>query len=282
MEAYVHVRRPSESPEEHAKRKNYLYSMIYDALGWSLSYQNRSDEAVEAFKTALDLDSRNRMAWYHYGVTMENVGDLGTAESLYIRSLSIPALGETPAETALQAVYKAKNGSLEGYRDYRVALARSHSDRRREEILGDRLEPRKNAPPFSLATIQGDTVSLARTRGKVVVINFWGIWCSWCIRELPEYQLLYEKYDEDENVLILSINNDKDSQDVTDWLRDRGFTFTTLLDDGYVRSSKVRSFPTTWFLDREGRIVYLQKGYTPNLLEEFSWRIDSLKVAPRP
>jgi thiol-disulfide isomerase/thioredoxin len=163
-----------------------------------------------------------------------------------------------------------------------VALARLHSDRRREEILGDRLEPRKDAPPFSLATIQGDTVSLARTRGKVVVINFWGVWCSWCIRELPEYQLLYEKYDEDENVLILSINNDKDSQDVTDWLRDRGFTFTTLLDDGYVRSSKVRSFPTTWFLDREGRIVYLQKGYTPNLLEEFSWRIDSLKIAPRP
>lgn len=89
------------------------------------------------------------------------------------------------------------------------------------------------------------------------MVNFWGIWCSWCIHELSEYQLLYEKYADDENVLILSINNDKNLQEVADWQRDRSFTFTTLLDDGYARSAKVHSFPTTWFLDREGRIVYL-------------------------
>jgi hypothetical protein len=50
-----------------------------------------------------------------------------------------------------------------------------------------------------------------------------------------------------------------------------------LRDDGYNTESGVSVFPTTWFLNREGKIIYKQFGYTSELVEEFSWRIEELK-----
>ncbi len=61
-------------------------------------------------------------------------------------------------------------------------------------------------------------------------------------------------------------------------MKERGFNFTVLLDDGYVnQQAKVTAFPTTWFLDREGRIVFKKIGWTKYLVEEFSWRIEALR-----
>lgn len=50
------------------------------------------------------------------------------------------------------------------------------------------------APDFSLKSIDGKTFTLSSLRGKVVVIDFWGSWCGWCIKGMPEMKKAYEKY----------------------------------------------------------------------------------------
>jgi hypothetical protein len=50
-----------------------------------------------------------------------------------------------------------------------------------------------------------------------------------------------------------------------------------LIDDGYLAKAGVFAFPTTWFLDREGRIAFDVEGWTKELVEEFSWRIEALR-----
>ena len=51
-----------------------------------------------------------------------------------------------------------------------------------------------------------------------------------------------------------------------------------LLDDGYVTAhADVRAFPTTWFLDRQGLIAFEKVGWSQELVEEFSWRIEALR-----
>jgi len=112
-----------------------------------------------------------------------------------------------------------------------------------------------------------------------VVINFWGIWCGWCVKELPDLQKLHEKYAADPDVAILTIDNDQNPSDVPPWMKQRGFTFPVLLDDGYVTKVGVHAFPTTWFLDREGRKVFEKVGWSEKLLEEFSWRVEATRGA---
>lgn len=50
------------------------------------------------------------------------------------------------------------------------------------------------APDFSLTDINGKTFTLSSLRGKVVVIDFWGSWCGWCIKGIPEMKRYYDRY----------------------------------------------------------------------------------------
>lgn len=50
------------------------------------------------------------------------------------------------------------------------------------------------APDFTLTDIEGKSFQLSSLRGKIVVIDFWGSWCGWCIKGMPEMKNYYNKY----------------------------------------------------------------------------------------
>ena len=105
----------------------------------------------------------------------------------------------------------------------------------------------------------------------------WGIWCGWCVKEMPEFQQLHEKYRDDPEVEILTINNDTNQEKVIPWMKQNSYSFVALYDDGYLKRQGVRSYPTTWFVNKNSEIVYIQNGWTKHLVDEFSWRIESLR-----
>ena len=51
-----------------------------------------------------------------------------------------------------------------------------------------------------------------------------------------------------------------------------------LLDDGYLNRVNSHTFPTTWFLDRQVRKAFEKIGWSEKLVEEFSWRLEDLRV----
>ncbi len=136
-------------------------------------------------------------------------------------------------------------------------------------------------PKFKLTSLDGRQVTLDSLKGKVVVINFWGIWCALCHKEMPDVQKLYEKYASDPGVAILTINTDEDPGDVPPWMKERGYTFPVLLDNGYVTKAGLEVFPTTWVLDRDGRKVFEKRGFAENLLDEFSSRVEEIRTTTR-
>ena len=136
---------------------------------------------------------------------------------------------------------------------------------------------RRGCRRSSFKTLDGKVVSLDSLRGKVAVINTWGMWCGPCVAELPEFEKLSVKYAGDSAVRVLTIDNDPNTDSLSLWLTKRKYTFATLLDDGYSRRSSVHSFPTTWFLDPSGRVVFTKSGWSEKLVEEFGWRIEMIK-----
>ena len=111
--------------------------------------------------------------------------------------------------------------------------------------------------------------------GKVAVVHFWAPWCGWCLPELDDYQALERAYP-GEDVAFLSVVSDTLPEDLASFMDERDYDFAAALDGGAAMGWGVGSWPTTWFLDREGRIVFEQRGYSPHLDEEFRWRIDAL------
>ena len=115
-------------------------------------------------------------------------------------------------------------------------------------------------------------------RGRYAVVNFWGTWCGPCVAEMPELQQFHDKYRADSTVAILTISNDKDLQDLKDWVAKRKLTIPTLFDDGYVNAAGILAWPTTWFIDRDGRVQFVAIGNTGALVEEWSWRLEAMRA----
>ena len=60
----------------------------------------------------------------------------------------------------------------------------------------------------------------------------------------------------------------------------RVIALPTLFDDGYVaKTAQIRAFPTTWFIDPDGRVQFSAIGNTGALVEEWSWRLEALRAA---
>lgn len=69
------------------------------------------------------------------------------------------------------------------------AVKKSLEQARQQEALKS-----GEAPNFTLKNLEGKDVSLSDFRGKWVIIDFWGSWCRWCIKGIPEMKEAYAKY----------------------------------------------------------------------------------------
>lgn len=110
------------------------------------------------------------------------------------------------------------------------------------------------APDFTLKDLEGKTISLSQFRGKTVLLNFWASWCGPCRAEMPHLQKFFEESGDD--LTPIGVNLMEDRSQVERFAQKQGLTFPIALDlEGKVGSSyKVRSIPTTFFIDPEGII----------------------------
>jgi len=132
----------------------------------------------------------------------------------------------------------------------------------------------KQAPDFTLPTLDGKEVSLSQFRGQPVLINFWATWCIPCRDEMPELVRAYEAH-KSEGFVVLGLNlTYSDSVPGVQALASEfNVTFPILLEeDGAVveRLYRVPGLPTSVFIKRDGTIERFQVGVmTSRQIDEY-------------
>ena len=108
----------------------------------------------------------------------------------------------------------------------------------------------------TLKDLNGQQVSLSDFRGKIVFINFWTTWCLACVIEMPSMEKLHQKF-KDKDFVMLAINLQESASKIKQFYKEYKLTFTTLLDTtGDVGAGMgIRSIPTTFILDKNGRMI---------------------------
>ncbi len=127
---------------------------------------------------------------------------------------------------------------------------------------------------FSIECLDGSTFSIARSRGKVTIVNLWATYCEPCVKELPYFQDLYHDHPEDIALVAVHAPRLSPNVDTDDFVAELGLDFPVAVDTAKVDvcgivGSDGATLPQTVVLDREGRVVYNRVGsVTPELLEQ--------------
>ncbi len=113
------------------------------------------------------------------------------------------------------------------------------------------------APDLELTDIEGKRWSLASLRGEVVLLNFWATWCPPCVEEIPSLGRLDLRL-EGKPFRVVSVDVGEEAEQVREFLKRVPADFPVLLDpEGSVTGPwKIRAFPTSFLIDREGRLRY--------------------------
>lgn len=118
-------------------------------------------------------------------------------------------------------------------------------------------------PPLALKDMNGKSHSLAAYKGKVVLVNFWATWCPPCREEMPSMQRLKEKM-AGRPFAMLGVNSGEQPAELDAFLKLVKVDFTILLDpdNAVAKRWKVYGLPTSFLIDKQGKVRYTLTGTT--------------------
>lgn len=148
-------------------------------------------------------------------------------------------------------------------------------DFKRERREGEQYEERNRAkddlenktPPALAVTnwqnTDGKELTLDELKGKVIVLDFWGVWCGPCRAAMPHLKELYEKH-KDQGLVVIGVHTKSQGEKMADYIQEADLPWPIALDaDGEtVKAFAVDSYPDYYLIDRKGdlRVADLANG----------------------
>lgn len=120
------------------------------------------------------------------------------------------------------------------------------------------------SPAWELKDVDGKLVTSSDFAGKVVIIDFWATWCGPCRMEIPGFIELQKQY-ADKGLVVVGVSLDQDGESVVkSFMEKTGINYPVVLGDEKIVSAfgGVEGIPTTFVIDREGKIIRKHVGYT--------------------
>lgn len=113
---------------------------------------------------------------------------------------------------------------------------------------------------YSFTDSTGVKYSFAETlkTKKIIVINFWGKWCGWCLKEFPYMNQSYLKHKND--MEIFAFDDADNAQTINSYKQEAGIAFPMIEDKTYKNLFNIEGYPTTAIVNQYGYITFLDSG----------------------
>ena len=121
------------------------------------------------------------------------------------------------------------------------------------------------APDFTLNDFNGKPLSLSSLRGKYVILDFWGSWCGWCIKGIPQMKEYYQKYAGKFEILGIDCNDPEEKWKAAvekyelPWLH----VYNPRGESKVLEQYEIQGFPTKIIVGPDGKIVKTIIGEDP-------------------
>jgi len=260
---------PRQSNEQFEKDKQRDVAAVLLVRGRLYEKLNDPQNAQKDYEGSYKM-SANSAAAERLGELAEKRKDLTTAVHEYALAFATAdgtqgSASRPEVRKKLGNVWRLAHGSDDGLGDYilhvydEAAAATATPKPARNKGL-------KEPSDFVLRKVaDGSAFSMAETKGKVVVMNFWATWCGPCREWEPHFEKIATRFlGREKDVAFFEVNCDEDETLVAPYLAEEKPRTAVLFADGLDGLLQVNSFPTTVILDRTGKIAYRAEGFDPD------------------
>src|SRR5579863_7015862 len=121
----------------------------------------------------------------------------------------------------------------------------------------------KPAPAFEVKTLAGEMFSLAKLKGKPVLLDFWATWCGPCRKSMPVLEKIARDF-KNSDLVILGVNTGEDREVVEAFLEKTPLEYPAVLsgESGILESYSVTAYPTFILIGRDGKIIANEVGFS--------------------
>jgi peroxiredoxin len=252
----------------------------HSIAGELYSKHNRIEEAIDAFEMVLQLLPQDRGIFPRLTHLYVQSGRHKDGEALISRFKSIMR-DDDPRDGLLLSNMLMEVKRYEEAREVAENVLAKEPENREalsmlaeiHEALGNadlareyqiKLDPTiawigKAAPEFSAKDLDGNPISLKDYRGKIVLLDFWAVWCGPCVGEMPNVKKVYEEY-HDRDFDIIGISLDTSEEKLRSFIRDREIPWRQIFsgkgwNSPVSRMYGIRAIPAPWLIDRDGRVI---------------------------
>jgi cytochrome c-type biogenesis protein CcmH/NrfG/thiol-disulfide isomerase/thioredoxin len=244
----------------------------YRAIGEANIHLKKYKDAAAAIRQALTLKPDNPVELYNaLGVALFFDGDkasLNDAVAAFNQAIQLSHESFEQAYFNLGFALIKQGKSEEGVQALRTYLklapngpdardARNAIENPKPKMADSKGSGQKLAPDFKVKSITGDELSLAKFRGKIVLLDFWATWCGPCRQEMPAVKRVWAKYSND-NFVIIGVSLDKNRGALDEYLQSEGITWPQYYEkDGRLSVSNiygVHAIPESVLIDQDGAI----------------------------
>lgn len=116
---------------------------------------------------------------------------------------------------------------------------------------------------FKAVDLNGNVITEESFKDKVVLVDYWALWCGFCLQEVPKIKQLQDKY-HDKGLRILGVFNDHRIDALKDYLKEKQISWTQLINPKATKTDLmhpltkqygISGLPTYLLIDREGKLV---------------------------